>query len=438
MKQFNDTPYSVSHAHSILQPEEPFITVAIKAAFRIEPDGTCAPLPAELQPKVGKAANFKDRHGNSLKWDNDLVAFKPRADCIFIGSAHTPDGEPRKEMTVGFGVGDMRKHLSIHGDRHWMRMADGSVELTEPAEFTEMPIREERAHGGPQSKFNKHGIGFRSLGEAPGSRVPVANIVDLGAKPSDWTVDRPSAGFGAIPKTLLPRRSLAGTFDDDWRYRRQPLPPADFDPGFLNSARPDQQIEGYLVGDEELVFENLHPTQPVLKSRLPGLRIRCFVNRRLDPTAPDDLEFAEIITLLDTCIVDMPNATATLIWRGTMEIQAAKHGRVTHLLVCQEPLQAPLDVEYYADLMIQKIDASTLRPSTGLTPEERQERIDKLNAEGMTRILAMLKKGKADPAIIAKVEEQSDMNGVMSVVQAWVEEMKAGLPSGVDPSSDAD
>ena len=139
-----------------------------------------------------------------------------------------------------------------------------------------------------------------------------------------------------------------------------------------------------------------------------------------------------MITCLDTCIVDMPEETVTLLWRGTMEIADHEHSRITHMLICQEPLTAPLEIGDYADLMANKIEGSTISRPEGPTPEETQAKIDGLNAEGKERILAMLKKGKADPAIIAKIEQQPDMNGTMEVVTEWIEELKKGLPNVPD------
>jgi len=43
---------------------------------------------------------------------------------------------------------------------------------------------------------------------------------------------------------------LAGTYDEKWQKQRCPLPPADFNRAFFNVAPPDQQLDGYLPGEE--------------------------------------------------------------------------------------------------------------------------------------------------------------------------------------------
>lgn len=428
MRLFNDTDFPVQHVHSKLLPEEPFITVVVKGTFQLNLDGICTPLPKAKQAKIGKAVDFDDRVGNSIRSDHDAVPFKPRADCLFIGSAHAPHGKPVTRLAAAFSIGAMRKELAIYGDRAWLREATGDIRLVGPEPFTEMPIRAERAHGGPRSRFNRHGIGLAPLPDMAGATVPVANILHVGETAIPFDTDHPAAGFGVQPKTLLPRRALAGTYDAEWRYRRRPLPPADFDPGFFNAAPRDQQVEGYLVGDEHLHFENLNPDSPVVGARLPGIKVRCFVDRALDPERPDDLEFAEIVTCLDTCLVDMPNGTVTLIWRGTMEIADFEHERIKHLLVCQEPLSNPRDIPHYASLMAEHIQARQSKVPTRMSPEERQAKIDTLNAGGKERILALLKKGKVDPGVVAKIEASKDMEEAMAVLTEWVDEIKKTLP----------
>jgi hypothetical protein len=432
MRRFNETPFQFGHALSMLDPEQPFMTILVKAAFVLVPNRACIPLPADRQAKIAKGQKFLDRHGNSLQTDDDLVPFKPRADCLFIGSAHAPGGEPVATLQATFGVGGMVKRLAVFGDRAWVREPGGGARLTEPEPFTEMPIREERAHGGPKSSFNRHGIGFAPLGKRPGARVPAANILDAGKAAVAWDSDVPSAGFGVLPRQLQPRRALAGTFGDDWLYRRRPLPPADFDPGFLNAARRDQQVEDFLVGDEELRFENLHPSHEAFTARLPGIRVRCFVNRAMDPAVPETLEFSEIITCLDTCIVEMPKSIVTLMWRGTLEVQSVAHERIRHLLVCQEPLSAPRPLDYYAALMDERAGASPERRPTALSPEQRKAKVDGLVAKGKEQAIARLRKGGADAEVIARVEAAPDLEGVMQAIADWIEDIRKTLPAAPD------
>ena len=49
-------------------------------------------------------------------------------------------------------------------------------------------------------------------------------------------------GLSAVGKAWLPRRTLAGTYDDDWLKNQWPLPPKDFDDAYWNCAPADQQV----------------------------------------------------------------------------------------------------------------------------------------------------------------------------------------------------
>ena len=54
----------------------------------------------------------------------------------------------------------------------------------------------------------------------------------------------------------------------------------DIDLRFFNLAPADQQQDGSFVGDEPYAFHNLHPRQPMVSGRLPGLAARVLVSRR--------------------------------------------------------------------------------------------------------------------------------------------------------------
>jgi hypothetical protein len=67
---------------------------------------------------------------------------------------------------------------------------------------------------------------------------------------TSWKAQPDPCGFGPIAPHWEPRARLAGTYDDHWKKQRAPLLPEDFNPAFLNCAPPDQQLPGYLPGEE--------------------------------------------------------------------------------------------------------------------------------------------------------------------------------------------
>ncbi len=426
MRVFNETPYRAGHLVSMYAPGKPFMAVVVKGTFDLVRDGVCVPLPKAKQPKLRKMVNFRDEHGNSHRTSMDTSFFKVQGECLFIGSAHAPNGVPVQSINVTFAVGSMSKSLSVYGNRQWVRNPDGAAHLTDPEPFTEMPIRAEYAHGGLKSKYNQHGIGFYPLGENAGDTVAAANIMPPGKVGMGWEHDGPWAGFGMLAPNLLPRRPLLGTYDGMWRTRRRPLPPEDFNPMFFNAAPEDQRIDGYFSGDEEILLRNLHPDTPEFRTRLPGSVVRCFVNRQLNPDKPDEKVFAEMRTVLDTCIVDVPEGTVTLLWRATVEIKDRHHDRIEHLLVVEEPVGQPAPPETYATALQERlIDKKALAAMAA--EKERQQQLAVLDKEGLAAAVGSLKEGGAPPELIAQVEAQGTVEDAQKVLLDWVEQLKASL-----------
>lgn len=427
MEVFNETPYPFSHSHSMFNPEHPFLTAYVKGTFDLSDGAPSRPFSEEDQEDFELEANFLDRHGNSLKKANDIVPFKPRGEWVIVGSAHAPGGTPVTSLEVSATVGTRQKRLAVFGDRKWVRDADGSVYLTDPEPFTELPIRAEYAHGGPGSKYNEHGIGFGPLGPTPGDSIAAANIMANGQGTVSWEKDEPHAGFGVLAPNLLPRRAMLGTYDNNWRLRRNPLPPEDFDPAFYNAAPPDQQIDGYLAGNEEIVLRNLHPTAAEFRTFLPGTRVRCFVHHRPQPDLPNDKEFAEIAVVLDTCFIDIPENKLSLLWRGTMSIEDFKHRHIEHVLVVEEPVGEPKPVEHYATRL-----AALLRDDSAeiaaREEAERQAELDAMDREGLQAIVDALKKVEGAEPLIEKVQKVRTLEEAQDLMAAEMKLLEASFP----------
>jgi Uncharacterized protein conserved in bacteria (DUF2169) len=67
--------------------------------------------------------------------------------------------------------------------------------------------------------------------------------------------DYPPVCFSAVGRAWLPRRQLAGTYDDAWLKTQWPLPPLDFDDGYWNCAPQDQQVPHLPVGVQILLAD---------------------------------------------------------------------------------------------------------------------------------------------------------------------------------------
>src|SRR5262249_29887440 len=104
-------------------------------------------------------------------------------------------------------------------------------------------------------------------------------------------------------------KKLGTDYGSTWKKTRAPYYAADFDGSFFNAAPPDQQIEGYLRGDEELAFDNLHPAESRFRARLPGV-CPCVLVRHTDGTTRN------VPMVLDTLLADLEAERLALVWRG--------------------------------------------------------------------------------------------------------------------------
>jgi len=244
------------------------------------------PLFAEDQPFD------PEQTGGLLKFESDLVPFKPRSDIILVGRAHAPHGRLTKSVEVDVEVGDCRRRLLVFGDRMWSfpsDQADAIPYVVGPAEFLEMPLTYARAFGGidktaalrpdargtakPWCERNYHGRGFcaeRTV--AAIDKTPLPNIEDPDDRIRTWDSHPKPVGCGFFPRNSKPRSDWFGTYDDTWKSERAPRLPADFRFDAYNGADPSLQVSPYLVGNEPGALSNVTPGGGRIQFQLPGFR----------------------------------------------------------------------------------------------------------------------------------------------------------------------
>ena len=246
---------------------------------------------------------------------------------------------------MAFQVGKHRHVLRVSGDRYWGART-GRWVATEPEPFTEMPLAWARALGGEGYGPNPVGKG---LSEAVGLdgvlRRPLPNVEDPAALVTSPD-DRPEpAGLGPLSPLWAQRRAKLGTYGDDYVERHWPWFPEDFDWAYFNAAPAALQVEGYLRGDEPVVLENLHPEHQRYVSRLPGLRVRCFVTRVGER---GEERFDEVEMRLDTLWIDADAERLVLVWRGWTGVADEDFEEVRHAFIVTEPTtEAPRGLDHY-------------------------------------------------------------------------------------------
>lgn len=358
------------------------LTFVVKGAFRLSPDQISELLPDEEAgfPNGDVPLKDDDEDHTEIRYPSDFAFYKPRADVALAGTCHPASDQPVSSCRVTVQVGATSRSLLVTGDRWW-----GPDGMTDPVPFQTMPLTWDRAFGGRDCPDNPVGCGDQPIEDGNGRRVwPLPNI-EYPQQAVRSTSDRPSpAGLAPIPAAWEPRRSRVGSYTRGWKEARWPWFPDDFDWAYFNSGSPSLNIDGFLNGDEDVYLEHLHPANPHFRTRLPGLRVRCFVHRLpadVDPPpstekarrewsepSDDQMVFDEVPMALDTLWVDPDAGLAVLAWRGYVAARSDEFAEILDLYLRTEPLNeapASLDVCRTAFLGLRDSDDDALEPETG-------------------------------------------------------------------------
>ncbi len=123
------------------------LTVVAKATFLLAAGE--ARLAEEQEDLCEEDNHWNDDAARSVFAPNDFAPFKMRADVLVVGHAFAPRAEPVRSLVARVVVAEIDKALEITGSR---RPSDD-----EPAPFTRMPLRYERA-AGEQGTANPVGV----------------------------------------------------------------------------------------------------------------------------------------------------------------------------------------------------------------------------------------------------------------------------------------
>jgi hypothetical protein len=322
MKIVNETPMTVFALPGKGLENNTALTVIVKGTFAIEANKPVTLAP-EQEPVIFADQLQDPEKGGSPRFEDDIAPFKPRADIVIVGKAIAPEGQPARSLDVGFRVGQITKAIRVIGNRAWRTSGlFGEVSPSEPVPFTEMDLTYENAFGGMDMKWGDHcpenpvGRGIfnkKSKKEELENKI-LPNLEDPHNLIRSWK-DRPKpVGFGYIGKGWSPRFSLLGTYDEKWKKERYPERPDDFKFDFFNAAPLDQQVKGYLRGDERVELIHLSP-EGRIQFRLPGVTPTVSIAK---------LGFGSIVEnvamKLDTLCLMPTDKCFYLVWRGNVPI----------------------------------------------------------------------------------------------------------------------
>lgn len=332
MRYVKDSPLELGFRVWQVRPPSPSLTLVVKGTFDAAA-GDPAPFAEEQVPTTGEV-HWEDDVEMSQRLPSDFALLKPKGECFVVGKAWAPSGRPSPMIACSFKIGPIEKSFAVFGDRRWQKGLVRS--MSEPAPFTEMELRMERAFGGPGFAANPYGRG-RDEVEGELSVPNLEQARDLIRSP---TSKPDPVVLGPLPIGWPDRMRYAGTYDQRYMRERWPWLPADFDWRFYLEAPADQQLrEGFWRGDERVEVHNLHPTVPSIFSRLPGIVPRVFLDVQRPGHAPS---FDEVALKLDTVVWDGAIGKLLLTWRGLVEIPSESLDEIPHIFVAHDPLGGPL------------------------------------------------------------------------------------------------
>jgi uncharacterized protein YjbI with pentapeptide repeats len=357
----NDSGMKFSWLAGRVPPRPLTGTFIVKATLEIEPGRPASLVPPDDQLDPDGEKTLDDDLAAGPIYPGDFALFKPGAEILLTGSAHSPEGRPVAWMPVTLHLGQWSKSLSIFGDRLWTR--DG---LSEPRPFTSMPLTWERAFGGPSFKRNPCGRGAEAIAIAgAGDVLPAPNVEhpeQLVTSPSS----RPDpASFAPLGSSWSQRMKNLGTYDGQWLRERWPWLPDDFDWSYFNAAPQDQRFKGFLRGDETIVLEGMNAAHPRIETALPALKPRWFMRQQVQKR----LVFGEIPLKLDTVFIDTEKMRIVLLWRGVVSIYSLKMKEVTDHLLVSEPLDEPDKGLPYFEAMLERRKGEIDNPNEEVEPE---------------------------------------------------------------------
>lgn len=317
----NYTPFAPLFFESRDQEGRQFGVLVLRGTFKIIPNAALKPDP-DQKPIVEADVYHGEVGKSSVRMESDLAPFKPRADIHINAVACAPGGRPASSWLVDVQIGKLRKQLKVTGRRFWSHSMLSGWKLSSPELCAEVPLRYEHAYGGifkheeDEEVFEQNpvGVGFALAKKADRDAPILAPQIESPAEPITSLDQTPAPqGLGVIAKAWLPRRKLAGTYDEKWKKERWPELPADFNFAYYNSAHPDLIYPGYLKGDERIQLEGLRPNG-ALRFALPAYRVFLLLRFRDGMMMPAPL-------FLDTLLIDVPENKAYLTWRFALGLE---------------------------------------------------------------------------------------------------------------------
>lgn len=365
----NCTPFPAQYFQMVDRNAEVFHVIVLRLTFdmsALDTGDQVMNYAAEQTPLCTEDAWIGEPNQSPPLWESDFAPYKPKCDIIVVNANSTPPKGKKSEQThiakarrwlcgVSLIASDntptWKKMLAVTGPRRL-----GFFGVSSPELAAGVDIHYGNAYGGERKSplvdlLAKDGKTITKKAGSDAWDTDERNPIGVGYghsfiryQPEDKRAPQletslykpfkggrrqrhyPPVSLTAIGRAWLPRRQLAGTYDEDWRKEQWPLPPLDHDYSYWQCAPEDQQI-AYPASGSRLTLVNLYPGQEIWTGRLP-LHLPCI---RLKKTN-DPQEGSDELMNLDTIIINPRDKQVVAVFRATVFAEEGVQTIETHMM----------------------------------------------------------------------------------------------------------
>lgn len=298
--------------HTTADPRVVSVIVA-RASWLIDSDDRVVPLKSHLA--IDCSDLLYPNTAEVIK-ESDLTGFKPCADILFVlPEAVSVDGNSASAFQVVVKAGSRTCRISASGPRVFYRNHLGHLALSESGLVESVELRFASTFGGTvvtEDGQVTHSDERNPVGRGLGV---LTGYVREEPAPQVWWTDEPfspeaagkntPAALTPTPRSWLPRRCFAGTYNESWKTGCFPFLPKDFDCSFYNSANRHLQVSFEdVLGPIKVTGMSAAPLQFTLGRE----RLLLFMNIDRPETQP-------MVAPIDTLIISPATRRIDTIWR---------------------------------------------------------------------------------------------------------------------------
>ncbi len=272
----------------------------------------------------------------------DFVMPKPNPEFLVSGYAYTAHQSDKTKCAVRAVVGDISKQGLVFGDRF---LVDNKI--TNPAEFDRISMSWSNSFGGPEHFINPLGTGAQGSISDGLSGIRLPNLEGLTDRYTNRQSDPEPFNFGMHRFDWPRRMSKMGTVSQTWIEEVGSGFFDDLDFTAFNAASEDQiwHDKSQLSMNEKFEMWNMHPEEQCWQGTLPGLRARCFIERR---EAPGELKEVDMRPTTAWFVPHFKNVI--LLYHGNIEITEDDGYDVTAIMGAIEKMESsPRDFAHYVN-----------------------------------------------------------------------------------------